>query len=376
MEPSSTVRRPPKKARLQPSDPTTFGFKLETFVCYMMKECPWITSMTGAYAILYAILEEGERYLVQSQCSLSKALERACIGCTKAFGEGARPKFWKIAKFLTSRISFGGGGDDARMPYVLAPCMAGDVVVDTGENGNSAWILSHERWLATPRRCTRLTPEVEDLKRRMNFQMLECIVQHQLEHADLWTAVPDLNLIFMALTLAKRAQLETFSAPMASHIASIAVRYHMDESRSDSSAFKGLRRWRNVSAQVVIDVTIACIRGQRESPRHHQLWHLERIVNEHRFQANLDEAIFLLLVGTLNDHIFASLPPEDAAEAVLAALIVPHLRSPKNDHDIKRLEEALRKPRSPYLHILFPKSNRIPIEVWVEKLAAPPTRPS
>jgi hypothetical protein len=210
----------------------------------------------------------------------------------------------------------------------------------------------------------------------MNFQMLEAIVQHQLEHSTLWTTVPDFNLIFMALTFAKRCKLETYSASMASHIASIAVRYHMDESRSDSAAFKGLRRWRNVSSEVVMDVTIACVQGYKESPRHHPLWHLERIYNEQGFENGLGQAIFLLLIGILNDHIFESLPPEDSAEAVLVALMAPHLRTPKNTHDIKRLEHALRQPRSPYLHILFPKSNRIHIETWVEKLAAPPTRPS
>lgn len=373
MEPST--RRPPKKTRVQQADPTTFAFNHDTFVSFMMKECPWILSMTGAFAVLHNILQDGERYLVQSQCSVAKALERACANCTKAFGTGAHPKFWKVAKFLTNRSSTR-DGDDARLPNVLAPCMAGDVVMDTDEDGNSAWILSQERWLPTPRRWTQLSPEVADRKRMMNFQMLEAIVQHQIEHSTLWTAVPDFNLIFMALTLAKRCKLETYSASMASHIASIAVRYHMDESRSDSAAFKGLRRWRNVSSEVVMDVTIACVQGFKESPRHHPLWHLERIYNEQGFQGSLGEAIFILLVGLLNDHIFSSLPPEDAAEAVLVALMAPHLRSQKSDHDIKRLEEALRQPRSPYLHILFPKSTRVPIETWAEKLAAPPTRPS
>lgn len=36
--------------------------------------------------------------------------------------------------------------------------------------------------------------------------MLEAIVQHQLEHSTIWTTVPDFNLIFMALTLAKRSK--------------------------------------------------------------------------------------------------------------------------------------------------------------------------
>jgi len=373
MEPS--LRRAPKKARAQPPDPTTFPFNHDTFVSYMMKECPWILSMTGAFAVLHGILQEGERYLVQSQCSIEKALERACTNCDSAFGAGAHPKFWKVAKFLTNRSS-ARDGDDARLPYVLAPCMAGDVVMDTDANGNCAWLLPHERWLPAPRRWTHLTPEMADQKRVMHFQMLEAIVHHQFEHSTIWTTVPDFNLIFMALTLAKRCKLETYSASMASHIASIAVRYHMDESRSDSAAFKGLRRWRNVSSEVVMDVTLTCIQGYKDSPRHHPLWHLERICNEQGFQGSLGEATFLLLVGLLSDHIFSSLPSEDAAEAVFVALMAPHLRTQKNTHDVKRLEEALRQPRSPYLHILFPKSNHIAIETWMEKLALRPTRPS
>ena len=83
--------------------------------------------------------------------------------------------------------------------------------------------------------------------------------------------------------------------------------------------------------------------------------------------------VFVLLIGVINDHVFALLPPEDAAEAVLVGLTAPHLRSPKNDHDIKCLQDALRQPRSPYVQFLFPKSSQVPMETWMAKLSATPT---
>jgi len=368
---ASSTKRPPKKARIE-FDPTTFGFNHCTFVSYMMKECPWILDMTGAHAILHNILQEGERYMAESKCTIQKGLERACNVCTNAFGPSAHQKFWKIAKFLSGGNTRN-ADDTARLPYVLAPCLAGDVVVTIDPSGNAAWVLPNERWLATPRWWTNIAPDIADQQRRMNFQMLECIVQHQLEHSSLWTAVPDFDLIFMALTFAKRCKLEAFSASTASHIASIAIRYHMDESRSDSTAFKGLRRWRNVSSKIVMDITIACLQGHRESPRHHQLWHLQRIAGEQGIQTSLGEAMFLLLIGVVNDHIFASIPPEDAAEAIVATLMTPHLRTAKNDYDIKRLHEALKQPRSPYLHVIFPEFAHVPLEVWMEKVSVPPT---
>lgn len=176
----------------------------------------------------------------------------------------------------------------------------------------------------------------------------------------------------MALTFARRGNQHEYSASTASHYASIAVRYEIDEGRTGSSIFKGLRRWRNIVPDVVTSLTIQCIWGHKETPRHHQLWHFQRLVKEKGVESmtsTINEGIFLLLLTVINDHIFASIPPEDAADAVLHALFVqqqPLL--PKQHFDVSRIVQVLDLPRSPYLHLLFPVQACIKTQTWLQKL--------
>ena len=330
--------------------------------------------VTGSHDILLALLQQGQRYLQASQCSLNKALEKVCLAFTRTFGYGLHKRFWRIAKGLCEGAI---RGEEVRRPHPYAPCMMSDLAI-VDAHGSAAWVISRESWIPSPRPWMDPKDDQEDQRRAMNFRIVEAVTHHQIEHPNVWKHVPDYNPIFMALAFARRAVTNHFSAETASHIASIAVRYEVDESRTGSAAFKGLRRWRNVSPEVVTELTIKCVWGHKETPRHHQLWHLHRIVNDrglHEMRSTLQEAKFLLLVAVVNDHVFASIPPEDAAECVVNALFTKYALTPKQRFDVSRIVHAVQQPRSPYLHILFPNEASIPIETWIEKLSIQPTAP-
>ena len=59
-------------------------------------------SVLGSFAALHHILQDSQRFLQVSQCSIQKALERACTTCKQAFGAAVHDKFWKVAKFLSN----------------------------------------------------------------------------------------------------------------------------------------------------------------------------------------------------------------------------------------------------------------------------------
>ena len=129
---------------------------------------------------------------------------------------------------------------------------------------------------------------------------------------------------------------------------------------------------------MVTQLTLKSIWGHKETPRHHQLWHLHRIVNEkglREMRSTINEAIFLLLVTVINDHVFASIPPEDAAECVVNALFTKYDLTSKQRFDMSRIHLALRQPRSPYLNILFRDESSLPWEMWERKLSLPPPPP-
>lgn len=368
--------RPAKSRRQEYDVSDDFPFHNDTFIGLLLKECYNLRHVVGAHALLHTLLEDGRRMFRVTECSLNKALERLCIAICQKFGQSVHPRFWKIAKYLCNQPFH--AKSDLRKPHVSTGCMTGDLaLVPSEEKNDVVWDTTQERWLAGVRTKTTEPDQVlVDRQRMMNIHILEAIVHHQYEYAAVWRQLPDLNAIFMAMTFARRAASSTTSvsasASTASHFASMAVRYEIDESRTGSAAFKGLRRWRNVLPADVTDLTLAAMWGHRETPRHHQLWHCQRLVKEQGLQATpskWEDATFLLLIAVMNDFVFAHLPPEDAADAVVTAIYYPQQeRTPRQRFDISRIGQALDKPRSPYMHILFPEKAKVPTEVWRNKL--------
>lgn len=355
-----------------------FPFDHGKLVNSLLGDSRALRHMTGSHDVLHEILRTGEMYMRSSQCSMQKALEKVCASICYAFGPTVHPRFWRAVKALCSGGGGGGGGGNgnrsSRTPHPYAPCMGTSVVVQD-YNGEAVWVLASEPWLPSPRPWVDAKDPQEDLRRSMNFYIVEAVVHHQLEHPTLWKVVPDFNPIFMALSLARRGTDEHFTAEMASHFACMAVRYETDESRSGGAAFKGLRRWRNVSPDTVTQLTIKSVWKHKHTLRHHQMWHLHRIVNEKRLQemrSTVGEAIFILLVAVVNDRSFASIPPEDAASCVVNALFLKQKFTSKQQFDMSRIHYALRQPRSPYLSVLFPAESQIPVEIWERKLSVPP----
>lgn len=334
-------------------------------------ECRGLRRLTASYNVLRMVFEEGETYFLVSQCTLNKSLERVCNNITKALGQSMHHKFWKVAKFLCNHSHSGGKFSEGYKPHVYSAAMAGELAI-TQQYEHSVWTIDHERWLPGIRsRTVESTPPELERQRMMNFHILEAIVQHQLEHPKQWKFLPDYNVLFMALTFARRGLPHEYSASMASHFASIAVRYEMDESRTGSSVFKGLRRWRNIVPDLVKDLTLKCIWGHKETPRHHQLWHFRRLVDEKGLQdmaSTIQEGVFILLLSVVNDHLFASLPGEHAAEAVFNALFTRQTLTQKQYTDVTQMLHALQLPRSPYLHLLFPHEATLTTETWMEKI--------
>jgi hypothetical protein len=266
-----------------------------------------------------------------------------------------------------------GDNPENNPPHVYQGSRMTDLTVIMTKHDQDAWIIMKETWLPSMR--TKIRPIQDDhqtnLRRQMNFYIVEAIVQHQLEFQHAWKFLPDYNVLFLALTFAKRGKPHEYSASIASHFASIAVRYEIDESRTGSSIFKGLRRWRNIVDDVVTDLTLKCVWGHKETPRHQQLWHFERLVKEKGYESmisTIDEGIFLLLLTVIHDHIFASIPPEDAADAVVHALFTRQPLHAKQHFDVSRIVAVLPLPRSPYLHLLFPDQATISVETWMQKL--------
>lgn len=217
-----------------------------------------------------------------------------------------------------------------------------------------------------------------DLWLRMNAQIVEAVVHQQVDCHRVWCHGPDHDPVFLALAYARRGDAINFSPFNASHYACMAVRFDADESRTGSAAFKGLRRWRNVVDDVVTDLTLTCVWRKRgagrhtEPPRHHQLWHLRRLTgNQQQQQRATFDAAFLLLVGVMNDHVFAAIPPEDAADAVVTALYTKCPLTTRHAFDLGRLLDALAKPRTPYLAFLFPDQALVPLETWHAILTRP-----
>jgi hypothetical protein len=215
----------------------------------------------------------------------------------------------------------------------------------------------------------------------MNHQIFESIINHQIAHRNVWCPGKtfkeftfDMNPVFLAMTFARRgtAQSKECSSLLASHVATMAVRYDIEESRVQSIAFKGLRRWRNVDNELVAEFALKCIWGWKETPRHHHLWHYERLINEKGLQdmhATVQDGMFLLLIGVLNDAVFAHLPPEDTSATIVMALFKTPMPKPmQHDYDTERLFRALQQPRSSYMDIVFPQQSTIPLEAWVQKI--------
>lgn len=348
-----------------------FPFDHGVFVNMLFRECRGLRHLTASYDILHAIFDEGLRYFAASQCSLNKALERVCTHITQTFGQSVHHKYWKVAKYLCNQSY---PTIEIRAPHVNMGCRMTDLALTTTEHDQTAWIIAHETWV--PSKRTRIQPLQNDeqinLWRQMNYYIVEALVQHQLEYPYAWKFLPDYNVIFMALTFARRANPYEYSASIASHFASIAVRYEIDEGRTGSSIFKGLRRWRNIVPDVVTSLTLQCVWGHKETPRHHQLWHFQRLVKEKGFESmtsTTNDGIFLLLLTVINDHIFASIPPEDAADAVLHALFTQqHPLHSRQRFDVSRIVYALELPRSPYLYLLFPDQASISTQTWLQKL--------
>lgn len=357
---------------------SVFPFDHDALVNVLLGDCRSLRHWTGSRGVLHEILQWGETYMRSSQCSVNKALEKVCSAMCLTFGQSLHHRFWRIVKGACGG-NVGRFKDlAARRPHPYAACMMGDVVIDEVNYQDSAWVIAGEAWLPSSRIWSDANDPQEDLRRTMNFYIVEAIVHHQLEHPSLWHIVPDFNSIFIALSLAARSNAQTFTAETASHYASMAVRYEADESRSGSAAFKGLRRWRNVCPAVVTQLTLNAVWGHKETLRHHQLWHLYRIVNESGLQdmrSTLTEAIFLLLLTVVHDLSFASIPPEHAAGCVVNALFTKHSPTPKQTFDLSRILYAIRQPRSPYLSVLFPNESQIPVEVWDHKLSLPSAPP-
>ncbi len=378
------------KARDRRCSPTpnlpspTFPFDHQVFVGLLLHECKGLRLLTGFRDMLHRYLQQGAQYMVLSQCSLNKALEGVCRQITWAGGASVHSKYWKVAKFLANHPQY---KLDVRPTHVYAPCNMPDVVRQS--ICPDIYTIPREPWMKTFRlhHDTRPTLQDPDMERLMNHQILEAIVHHQIAHRHVWRPGKtyheftfDLHSIFLALTFARRATSKAIdcSPSLASHVATIAVRYDIEDSRVQSMAFKGLRRWKNVDNDLVVEWTLKCIWGWKDTPRHHHLWHYERWIEEHNLQdmkATVEDGKFLLLMGVLNDAVFAHLPPEDTTATIVTMLFkIPMSKSMQHDYDAKRLLQALQQPRSAYMHIVFPQQSTIPVEAWIAKLCPEATR--
>lgn len=362
-----------------------FPFKHEDLVHALLNESRGLRCITGAYEVLHEIITRGEMYFRSSQCSLNKALEKVGASICLTFGQTLHPRYWRTVKRLCNQGPTDRNRQGTRAvgkPHPYMPCMMTGLVMNQ-VHGQTVWVIASESWIASPRPwiAPGTSVVIDDTQHRrttMNFYIVEAIVHHQLDHPTLWKHVPDFDVIFTALTFARRGSDDLFSAELASHFASMAIRYDADESRHGSAAFKGLRRWRNVCAETITKLTLRSIWGFRETPRHHQLWHLHRLLHGKKIQdmqSTLHEAIFVLLVTIINDHFFATIPPEDAAACVINALFTKYDLTNKQRVDMARIHAALRQPRSPYLSVLFPEVCNIPVETWQTKLNVPPLPP-
>lgn len=348
-----------------------FPFQPTMFANLLMKECPGMRRLTGSYDVLHHILHDGQAHYQASQCSLSKALEWTCTRVTRTMGASVHRKFWKVSKFLCGLTTF--HHVDHRVPHAYLACMMADLHIVQAFN-EPAWVSCREAWLPSTRpQIQEDPPDLAERRSLMYVYILEALVQHQLEYPHVWKFLPDHNVFFMAMTFARRkGSDDDCSATVASHLACMAVRYEMDGSHTGTSAFKGLRRWRNIVPTIAMDLALTCIWSFPETPRHHQLWHFHRLIKERdlgQHSAAIEQGTFLLLVGVMNDHIFASVPPEDAAESVMTKLFYANAPlTPRQHFDIGRLGRALTRPRSPYLHILFPEMTTVTIEKWFHTL--------
>lgn len=362
-----------------------FPFDHEDFVVGLVASYKSLRLMTGSSEILRGFLAQAEAYMAGSQCSLNKALEKLCDALERTFGKGIHYKFWQVAKALCD--GGGGGGDGGggrgrqtpsswRRPHPSAPCMMTDLVA-ARDAATGEWVYTPriERWTFSPRVKVPLYLELADKRRLMNFQILETVYHHQLENRATMRRVPDIHVIFLALTFAHRgSRPNEYSAMLGSYFGFLAAQYDLDDGKTTFTAFKGLRRWRSLPRETVVNIGIRSTLGWRTTPRHHQLWHFQRLVNEMdlcHMQSTIQNGVFLLLLGTIQDHVFASIPPEDAAQAVFVSLFKLHGKPPTNRQrfDISRILQALRLPRSPYLDVLFPDQYRVTVETWVEMLA-------
>lgn len=355
--------------------PSSFPFDHDVFVGLLLHECKVLRQLTGSRDVLYRFLQQGEQHMALYQCSLSKALEGVCGQVTRAGGQSVHRKYWKVAFFLSNQPQY---KLDVRAPHVYAPCNMPDLVysrcLDT-------WTIPNEAWMKSSRTHQETCQELQDTQRVMNHQIFEAIVNHQIAHRNVWCPGKtykdftfDLNTVFLAMTFARRGTSKSTecSSLVASHVATIAVRYDIEESRVQSTPFKGLRRWKNVDNELVAELTLKCIWGWKETPRHHHLWHYERLIYKTGLQdmkATVQDGMFLLLIGVLNDAIFAHLPPENTSSTVVIALFkTPMPKHMQHDYDTDRLIRALEQPRSPYLDIVFPQQSTIPLETWVRKI--------
>lgn len=353
---------------------TSFPFSPNVFVNLLFRESKGLRKLTGSHDVLLAIFAAGDNYLRDSQCSLNKGLEWVCGEVMRVFGQSIRPRFWRIAKDLCRATPPAHVRIHTHTQSHM-PSHAHGLAVVPFDNTTDAWVVDQESWRRTARQQVHSSMENVDLWRRMNTQILEAILHQQAEFRSVWRNQPDYDVLFLAFAYARRGDRHDFSPAFASHYAGMAVRFEVDESRTGSAAFKGLRRWRNVVPDVVTDLTLRCIWNHHETPRHHQMWHLRRWIHEKQWQVattRTTDAVFLLLIGVMNDHVFANIPPEDAADAVGTALYTPSPFTPRQTFDLHRLHLALRQPRTPYLCWLFPQEVDTTLEQWAHKLRMSP----
>jgi hypothetical protein len=352
-----------------------FPFEHDDFIVALLAESRVLRHVTASYADLGKLFVDAEVYMMASQCSLNKALEKLCGVLVERFGKSIHAKFWGIARQLCERRPRP-ETSRWRRPHPFAACMMTDIDVKVdARTGQAVYTPQTERWAFTPR--TKVSPylELADQRRLMNTQIVEAVFHHQVENGRAWPCVPDFHFIFLALTFAQRgASPDNYSAMRGSYVAFMAAQYELDDGKTTFAAFKGLRRWRSLPPDAVREIGLKCVFGWRTSPRHHQLWHFKRLVNEmslHHMQSTVENGTFLLLLGVIQDHVFASIPPEDAALAVFVVLFKPHGNPPNNRQrfDISRVLLALQYPRSPYMEVLFPNQYRVPVETWAAMLA-------
>jgi hypothetical protein len=361
-----------QKRRDRPTE-DVYPFYVPAFARCLIEELPWLQRVTSSEEAVERAFAHAAEMMRTRGSSLDQGMEVACEFVLGICGAKTRDDqrrsvtqtFWRVAHALRNAIGHGAERIPLRAATATAAAIRG---VD-------------QTWRRTDRPRVSEFPDL-NLQAQfvaMNNHILEALVEVQEENRHLFTTL-DLNPIFVALALARDGRRDKHAPPMtaeqASHYATMAIRFEACERRLSSHALKGLRRWQKVNPRTTIELAVSCIwtHGDPEVRRHHQLWHYQRTLERRGIVGRathdqINEGSFLLLVGVVTDNIFASLPPEHTADAVVSVLFGNADLSPRQKFDIRRLLGALRQPRSPYLHFVFPKAAAIGIETWARRLS-------